>query len=228
MAELKCPLCGSRVEVPRVAVHTRYHCRKCHTPFHLNKAREGVVGDPPPVEQELAEIKQKLQQKWERVPVGRIVGGLVALVVVGLVWYYWTRPAQSLEGPAQAAEQAIADGDLDDLRSIAAPGTEDDVARWYNEVHPQLVRAREGWYGRDEVVEVQVGQEDPSQSKRVVAISINPAALGTNSSVSLADPTAATAPAATPFSAESVWTRSKWGRWQLDGRETYAKAHPAS
>src|SRR4051812_10505289 len=112
MAELTCPLCGSPVRVPQVATNTRYYCKKCHSPFHLNKARAAVVGEPPDVEAELEEIKQKLRQNLERIPVRKVVAGLVALVVVAVGLYYLLRPAQSLEGPAEKAGQAVAAKDL--------------------------------------------------------------------------------------------------------------------
>src|SRR4051794_1989497 len=53
MAELTCPLCGSTVRVPSAEINTRYSCKKCHSPFHLNKSRVAVVGKPPDVEVEL-------------------------------------------------------------------------------------------------------------------------------------------------------------------------------
>src|SRR3954470_8532075 len=131
MAELTCPLCGSPVRVPRVETNTRYFCKKCHTPFHLNKTRIAVVGEPPDVEVELEELKQKLRQNLKRIPVGKVVAGLAALVVVCLGLYYLLRPAQSLEGPAEQAGRALAAKDLDALKAMAAPGTAEDVARWF-------------------------------------------------------------------------------------------------
>src|SRR3982751_3024064 len=103
MAELTCPLCDSPVRVPHAETNTRYFCKKCHTPFHLNKARTAVVGKPPDVEVELEEIKQKLRQNLKRVPVGKVVAGLAVLVVVCVGLYYLLRPVQSLEGPAEKA-----------------------------------------------------------------------------------------------------------------------------
>jgi transposase-like protein len=226
MAELKCPLCGSPVRVPSAETQTRYFCKKCHSPFHLNKSRDAVPGEPPDVELELEEIKQKLRQNLKRIPLGRVVAGLAAFVVVSVGLYYLLGPAQRLQDPAEEAGQALAGDDLDTLKSLATPGTADDVARWFDEVHPRLVQARAGWFGRDEVVEVHIGQEDQARRKGTVAVSIHPATLGSNRDISIADPTAATATSATPFDVEMVWTLDGWGRWRLDGRETYAKARP--
>ncbi len=228
MAELiRCPVCGSPVRVPSAEAHTRYSCKKCHSPFHVNKSGAAVAGEPPDVERELEELKQKLRQNLDRIPVRRVLAGLAAVVVVGLALYYLLRPAQRLEDPAQEAGQALADKDLDTLRSLAAPGMDEDVARGFEEVHPRLVQARAGWFGRDEVVEVRMGQEDPAGRKGTAVISIHPAALGSTRDVAIADPSAATASSATPVDVETVWTLDGWGRWGLDGRETYAKARPS-
>jgi hypothetical protein len=226
MTELTCPLCGSPVRVPRAETNTRYFCKKCHSPFHLNKARVAIVGEPPDVEAELEELKQKLRQNLKRIPVGKVVAGLAAVVVVGVGLYFLSRPAQRLEGPAEKAGQALADKDLGSLKSIAAAGTADDVGRWFDEVQPRLAQARAGWFGRDEVVEVHLGQVDQARRRGEVAVSIHPAALGSTRDVSIADPTAATASAAAPLDVEMIWVLDGWGRWKLDGRETYAKAHP--
>jgi transposase-like protein len=88
MAELTCPLCGSPVRVAGAETNTRYFCKKCHSPFHRNKARAAVVGEPPDVEQELEELKQKLRQNLKRIPVGRVIAGLAAVVVVSGGLYY--------------------------------------------------------------------------------------------------------------------------------------------
>lgn len=226
MAELECPVCGSPVRVPNAQTQTRYSCKKCHSPFHLNKSRDVEVGEPPDVDQELEQIKRKLRQNLKRVPVGRVVAGLAASVVVVVGLYYLLGPARRLEGPAEKAGRALAAKDLGALESIAAPGTAADVARWFAEVHPRLVDARAGWFAREEVVEIRIGREDPARREGTVVVSIHPPALGSNRDVSIADPTAATAAPVTPFDVEMVWTLDGWSRWKLDGRETYAKVRP--
>jgi len=228
MAELNCPLCGSPVRVPKVEVNERYFCKKCHTPFFMNKSRELLIGEPPPVEEEVARLKQELQERMRRVPVGRIAAGLGALIVVCWGLYYLMGPTPRIEGPAEKAARALAADDLAYLKSIAASGTADDLVRWYEEVHSRLLRARENWHGRDEIAEVHVGQVDPAQGKGSVEVSVHPAAIGSTRDVSIADPAAATAAAATPFEVETVWVLDRWGHWRLDGHETYARARPTS
>jgi hypothetical protein len=227
MAEIRCPVCGSPVRVPTAETHTRYTCKKCHSPFHLDKARVAVAGEPPDVEQQLEELKRKLRENLRRIPVGRLVTGLAVCLVVAVGLYALLGPARRLEGPAQEAARALAANDLAALQSIAAPGTAPAVARWLEEVHPRLAEARAGWFARDEVVEVHIGPEDPATRRATAAVSIRPPALGATRDVSIADPTAATAAPAAPFDVEMVWARDGWGRWRLDGRATHARARPA-
>jgi hypothetical protein len=183
------------------------------------------VGEPPDVEIELAAIKEQVREKLNQVPVQKIVTGLVTLLVVGMALYLLFGPSEKLEGPAQAAGQALADNDLASLKSIAASGTADDVARWFAEVHARLADSRENWTGKEEAVEVGIGPGDPAKRKGSAVIKIHPV-FGLGLDTSLADPAAATASAAAPFEVETAWTLNRWGHWKLDGRETYALAHP--
>jgi hypothetical protein len=59
----------------------------------------------------------------------------------------------------------------------------------------------------------------------MVGVSIRPA-FGSAPDVSLADPAAATASAASPVDSETVWTPDGRGRWRLDGRDTAERDHP--
>src|SRR5690606_33671626 len=123
--------------------------------------------------------------------------------------------------------RALAEGDRDALRSLAAPGTAEDVGRWYDTVHPQLEQVRQGWFGRPEDATATVVGQDPAEGRGLVGITIRPATLG-GRDVSLADPAAATASAAMPFVADTAWTLNRWGNWKLDGRATAEKMPQAS
>ena len=96
------------------------------------------------------------------------------LLILGLAWNSLFGPAERLDRVAEKAARALASGDPDALTSLAAPGTEDDVRRRYDTVHPQLVRLREQWRGKAEVVEIHVAQEDREQHKGAVGVSIHP------------------------------------------------------
>jgi hypothetical protein len=227
MAVQNCPLCGSRVEIPRVETNNRYTCNKCHSPFHLNKGGTAVVGAPPTIDVELAESKQKLQEILAQIPVKKIVTGAAAIVIVLMVGYMLFGPAQRLDAVGEKAAHALAENDLSYFKSVAASGTEDDVSRWFDVVHSQLVKARDRWHGgKVEVVESHVGQEDRGESKGSLTLAIHHT-LGQGIDLSLADPSAATASVDAPFDVDTEWTVGRWGRWQLDGRATYAKVKPS-
>ena len=135
--------------------------------------------------------------------------------------------AQRLDAVGKKAAQALAENDVNYFKSVAASGTEDDVSRWFDAVHSRLVQARERWHGgKEEVVESDVGQEDRGQNKGAITLSIH-RTLGPGIDLSLADPSAATAPIDAPFEVDTEWTVGRWGRWQLDGRATYAKVRPS-
>jgi hypothetical protein len=225
MVELTCPLCGKPVRVPKIEIHTPFVCKKCHSPFHLNASKQAVLGDPPDVEEEFQALKQKLRQKVEEIPVKKVVAGLAGLFVVWLAWSFLFGPGQHLSQAAEAAAQALAENNPSYLKSIAAPGTADDVGRWFDEVYPRLVQSRKNWNSKEEAVEVSVVQEDPAQHKGAVGVSIHPI-MGSARDVSLADPSAALAGAPVPLDVVLNWTLSRWGGWKLDGHETYAKIHP--
>jgi hypothetical protein len=224
MPVLNCPLCGAKVTVEHVATNTRQFCKKCHTPFHLNKDWEGVIGEPPDAVAELEELKQKIRQKVKRFPVGRVVAVAAAVVVAWVVLSTFFGPTERLDRVAERAAQAIADNDPAYLESIAAPDTAEDVARWFDAVHPKLVQERQRWSSLDEAVDVHVTKEDKAQHTGVVGISIHPAP-GPTRIMALSSPDVTVAPTV-PFDVETSWTLDRWGRWKLDGRATYAKARP--
>lgn len=225
MVELDCPLCGSPIRAPNTRPHTRLHCRKCHSPLHLDKAGRAVIGEPPDVLEDVEELKQKVREIRDRIPVRRIVTTAAAILIVGLPAYFLLGASPSLAQAAQEAARAVAANDAGYIRSIAAWGTSDEAGKWFEEAHRQLNRQRETWYVKGEVTEVQVGSQGPSEGKCVVGITIRPG-VGSARDVSLADPSAATAAAPAPCNLETVWTHDWLGRWRLDGRDTNARLHP--
>jgi len=151
----------------------------------------------------------------------------VAVVSVLLLGYLYFGPAQDIKDPARAVAEALAAADVNGVKSYAAPGTADDAARWYETVQPQLLQARQSWHSTSEVIDIHVGKEDTKERQGLIGIAIHPPALGATRDVSIADATAAVAPAATPFDAETLWKLDGWGHWRLDGTATYAKVRPS-
>jgi hypothetical protein len=194
----------------------------------LNRVRTVVVGEPPAVDLDapLREMKQGLNERLAGIPIKKIVVGLGALLAALVVWAVFFGPAETMDHAAKKAAQALGENDRDYLVSIADPGTAEDVARWFNEAHEGLVRARQSWQGaagRDEAVDIHVTKEDQTNRKGEAMISIHPVAGPRD--VWLANPSAATASAVVPFDTYTIWTLNRGGRWKLDGHATYARAH---
>jgi hypothetical protein len=203
---------------------TRLYCKKCHTPFYIDRAGRAVLGEPKGADPEEL-LKQKVRETVQRFPIKKVVGGLAALLVVSFLANRYLRPVENLKPAAEKAARAFAGNDVDYLRSIAAPGTAEDVERWYDFVHPLLVQKRQGWAGKAEAVDVSVAKEDPAERKAAVGVSIHPG-FGNARDVSLANPADATAGPLGSVDLEMHWTLNDSGRWELDGHQMYAKAHP--
>ena len=227
MTGRRCPLCKSPLGAAEVKPYARLTCGKCHADLHLDKGGRLVIGKPPDVEERYQELKQDVQRLAGQFPLRKVGAGLALLLALVLGWRYLFGAAERLELVAGSAAQALAGDDPAALTSLAAPGTTDDVRRWYDAVHPRLVQLRAQWGAKAEAVEVHVGQEDPDQHKGSVGISINPASTGARD-VSLADPSKATAAPSMPFGEVTDWTLTRWGRWKLDGRATYARVAPTT
>ncbi len=223
----KCPLCGSLVSASEAKSYSRLACNKCHTDLHVGKDGSFVIGEPPDVDLQYQDLKREIRHLAGQFPTRKVVTGLAVLLILGLGLYSLFGPVDRLDSVAEQAARAIADDDQVTLESLAVPGTTDNLRRWYEAVHPQLVQDRQKWGGKAEAVETHVAQEDQVQRKGAVGVSIHPVLTGARD-VSLADPSQATAAAETPFEQATDWTLTRWGHWKLDGRATYARVLSAT
>lgn len=223
-----CPLCGVPVAVPHAEPNTSLRCRKCHTTFHLNRAGESIVGDPPDVgagvERKLLEIRRSLDPHRAIEGVRKRRGLVVAAVflVVALCGYALLGSGKGLDRAAEDAAKALAAEDRSALRGIAASGTAEDVDRWFDETYPRLDRERRSWPAKP-IIRVQAVHEERETRKGAADVVIQPG-VASGLDVSLANAEAATAPAAQPMVLHLAWVKNWWGRWRLDGRETLARA----
>jgi len=223
-----CPLCGLRVVAPPRRDAT-LRCRKCHTTFHLDRSGRSVVGSPPDVgdqvEKKLQELRQTMDPRraLERVPRNRAVALVATLLVLGVCGYVVFGPSQPLSEAAEQVGWAFTADDRSTLRGVAASETAEDVERWVAEHYPRFVRERDRWPAKP-VVEVQGVTEDADHRKGSAELSIHPG-VASGLDISLARAEAATSSAPNPLILRTAWTRDWRGRWRLDGRETFAKAH---
>lgn len=226
MITLACPLCGSPVKAPNSTPHLRLSCRKCHTPFHLNRRGTPVVGDPPDVEKDVEALKQKVRETVNTFPIRKVVVALGFVVLTWMTVSYLLRGNDPLKPTAERAAKAFAAGDLSDLKSIAAPGTADDLALWYEQMHPLLVTQRGRWHGKNEVVEVGIGAEDQAKRAGFTAFSVHPAA-GNARDVSIGNPDQSTEGNVGTFDSRMDWVLNPRGHWELDGHAMYQANRPA-
>jgi hypothetical protein len=185
------------------------------------------VGDPPDVEQDVEALKQKVRETVSTFPVRKVVGALAFAVLAWMTVSYLLRGADPLKPAAERAAKAFAEGDLSYLKSIAAPETADDLARWYEEAHPILDLQRGRWHGKNEVVEVGIGAEDKAARVGFTAFSVHPA-TGNARDVSIGNPDQSTEGNVGSFDSRMDWVLSRGGHWELNGRAMYQANRPAA
>jgi len=248
MIDLACPSCGRAGSIPREKINTRLNCKKCHVVFHVNTAGRALLGEPHVEPQksdhhhheglhlpnlpslpsfELDSLKDGLPQVSPR----SLGVGVAVIAVLGGLFMFLTKPPESLADSAQRTAERFANDDLAYLKQIATSETIDDVVRWFDTVHPQLVKSRERWKSKEASIQVMVIGEDPRLRKGEAQAFIYPA--GATSRVAAiaaaADSTASNASAAgqQPIDLRLHWVLDRKGNWRLDGLQTYqAVSHP--
>ncbi|AGA30258.1 zinc ribbon domain-containing protein [Singulisphaera acidiphila] len=240
MIELACPSCGRAGSIPREKINTRLTCKKCHIVFHVNTTGRALVGEPH-VEPPKAEPRhheglhlpsfESLEGLTESLPTvsPRSLGvGAAALSVVVGLFLFLTKPPESLADSAQRTAERFANDDLIYLKQIATSETIDDVVRWFDAVHPQLVKNREQWKSREARIQVMVIGEDHNQRKGEAQAFIYPAgeAGHVNAIATAAASTTTTATSAQqqPIDLRLHWVLDRKGTWKLDGLQTFQAA----
>jgi len=243
MIDLACPSCGRAGSIPREKINTRLNCKKCHVVFHVNTAGRALLGEPH-VEPQKPEHHHHeglhlpslpsfegldgLKDGLPQVSLRSLGVGAAAIAILGGLFMFLTKPPESLADSARRTAERFADDDLTYLKQIATSETIDDVVRWFDTVHPQLVKSRERWKSREANVQVMVIGEDPKQRKGEAQAFIYPA--GATSRVSaIAAAADSTATAASPAGQQPIDLRLHWvldrnGTWRLDGLQTLQAA----
>jgi len=236
MIDLSCPNCGRAGSIPREKVNTRLVCKKCHIVFHMNTAGRTLLGEPH-VEPLKAEKRShegphipsldQLGSLKDSLPVvssKQLMIGLAALVVGGGIFLFVSRPGVTLADRTKELAQRFAQDDLAYLKEVATSDTADDAVRWFDRVHPVLMKNREQWKTKDADVQVMVAGEDARNRTGEAHAYLYPAKASTHSAkvqgqLVEVDPT--NQPAAPPVDLHLFWIRDGSGKWRLDGRMTY-------
>ena len=152
---------------------------------------------------------------------------MAVLAVLGGLVIFLTRPPESLADSAKRTAERFANDDLAYLKQVATADTIDDVVRWFDAVHPLLVKSRSQWKSQDADIQVMVIGEDHSQRKgEAQAFIYPPQSTNHASKVASAAAAATSAPPATvpPIDLRLHWVLDRNGTWKLDGAQTFQAA----
>ncbi len=262
MIEMACPSCGRAGQVPKEKLQTRLVCRKCHMVFHVDSQGRPVLGEPASSKEKNkkeAEPKSILKKlniptldqltgvgddlKDYTFPVKPAAGVLGGLVGLWLIWGFLAGPGESVADCSRRVAAALANDDLNRLKTLATDDTKDDMVRFYDAAHPKLEKERAKWPSKDATVQVVVVEEDLSKGKGETEVFYMPAASGAPTASAAPvpppppmppptmpvpgkaapGPTAAVPQMTGPLSFHLIWTRSG-KHWLLDGRTSSALA----
>jgi hypothetical protein len=245
MIELECPKCGRAGAIPQNKVNTRLVCKKCHIVFHMNTAGRTLLGEPPVSPSEKKKEKDKafeapalpsfeglgdLRENIKDISPKKLAIAAGVLLVAMVGYTFLTAAPESLAIRASITAEKFAADDLAYLKNIASSGTADDVVRWFDAVHPKLVKSREGWKTTLADVQVQVIGEDRRQRVGEAQAFIYPGTKATHSeSISSAAKEASEVSSTVNQSVDlhMFWTLDSSGKWRLDGRQTFQMANKA-
>ncbi|WP_422931221.1 hypothetical protein [Singulisphaera sp. PoT] len=220
-------------------MNTRLVCRKCHVVFHMTNGGRTLFGEP---QAEPVEMDSKTSHRISKIashpgtipdfrgPLRRIapekVGIAATLVVaVGIAILVLNRPGQTVADSSSLLVKKLVDDDLTYLKKIATEDTVDDVVRWFDVVHPLLVKARERWKTKSTDIRVAV-MEETSKNGSSQTFVYPLAGAARDSSIKTAaeaDPTLMA-----PVDVILHWTKDKHGKWRLDGQQTFQSLRQTS
>jgi hypothetical protein len=238
MIDMKCPSCGAGGRIPREKVNTRLICKKCLRVFHVTSGGSTILGEPAvPKEQLKAQPAREPRRRdtvdkfddvtstLSKIRIPRVPPMAIALVAgVGLLSAlgYWLFSKQSIETRSLAVARAIQQTDMKQVIDLAAPGTEMDTIRWYNDTYKQYMELKLALAGQDAGITVQAPGAPQGGTTPVYVHfsttgtrfdgSIFNDALGPNPSLAHAKQT---------LEVCMFWTTDMWGSWLLDGTKTF-------
>jgi hypothetical protein len=150
--------------------------------------------------------------------------GLAVLVVGGGMFLFLSSPGPNLADRTRELAQRFAQDDLAYLKEVATTDTADDAVRWFDRVHPVLMKTREQWKTKDADVQVMVAGEDARMRTGEAHAYLYPARAETHRAKvqgELGQVDTSNLPAAPPVDLHLFWIKDGSGKWRLDGRMTY-------
>lgn len=240
MIELACPKCGRGGSIPNQKINSRLVCKKCFVVFHMNTAGRTILGEPNieapraeaqnstlssrlPSADDFANLKDSLTSFTPK----QLGIGAGALAVLGIAWMIFSQAPESLSDCTTATAIRFAADDLGYLKEIATKDTVDDIVRWFDTVHPKLVKIRSQWKSKEAEVRVMVIDENRKQRSGEAEAFVYPVG-SSGSSNALASNGGTSSSPVEPLELKLHWTLDKSGRWRLNGLRTFQLAGGSS
>ncbi len=238
MIDMKCPSCGAGGRIPKEKVNTRLVCKKCLRVFHVTSAGNTVLGEPAAHKEEAKprptresaredtvqsfdELTSKLSKirlpQVDPATVGMVAGAILVLALG--YWFFFYK--QSLATRTESIARAIIKTDMKTVVDLAAPGTEMDTMRWYNDVYKSYMDLKLTLAGQDAGITIQLPGEDKGGATRV-NLTFSKDGLRFDGSIfnDALSPNPTLSRARQALDVPLFWVKDLWGNWLLDGTKT--------
>jgi hypothetical protein len=239
MIDMKCPSCGAGGRIPKEKVNTRLVCKKCLRVFHVTAAGNTVLGEPAAPKEEAKprparesarddtvqsfdELTSKLSKirlpQVDPATVGMVAGAILVLALG--YWFFFYK--QSLATRTESVARAIIKTDMKTVVDLAAPGTEMDTMRWYNDVYKSYMDLKLTLAGQDAGITMQLPSEEKGGATRV-NLTFSKDGLRFDGSIfnDALSPNPSLSRAKQSLDIPLFWVKDLWGNWLLDGTKTF-------
>jgi hypothetical protein len=205
-------------------------CKKCNFVFHLDPTGRAKAGEPPvdnsarhkegrtvPIASHRVALEDMPSLDFSATARSKVMLGVLGVIVLAAGAYFVSsRPGETLGEVTTRAADAFANANLGAIKPLAAAGSEDDLAKAYEEVHKDLEALKKETTTQELLVSTIVVDENRPQ--RMGASS----AFYAPKSGRARDEAISSQAGATPLKKRAVevnfaWSLDSSGRWRLDG-----------
>ena len=231
MISISCPGCGKPGNLPLDRLNSRLTCKKCGAIFYMDNSGHMMLGDPNAPKKGRRKRAQAQRSEPIDLDFGRMIRDIpkpvrlgvpivlaAGLLVYAAAWLIGSMGApDDVLGRSRYIGELFADNALEEIRALAAPGTAEDLDKWYGVVRPKLNYEGPRSASGDVSITPSVYEDNGASAQSFAAI------LDAD-----APPPSVTADADAEAPGNSVtldlsWTK-KDGRWLLDGTSMYQRA----
>jgi hypothetical protein len=244
MIDMKCPSCGAGGRIPKEKVNTRLVCKKCLRVFHVTSAGSTVLGEPAAPKDEArprtaresarddtAQSFDELTSRLSKIRLPQVdpatVGMVAGAILVLTLGYWFFFYKQSLATRTESVARAIIKSDMKTVVDLAAPGTEMDTMRWYNDVYKSYMDLKLTLAGQDAGITIQLPGEERGGATRV-NLTLSKDGLRFDGSIfnDALSPNPSLSRAKQSLDVPLFWVKDLWGNYLLDGTKTFGGTSP--